>query len=93
MIDEHSKTLEFIIPNDTDYLAKLRAAIKELGTEAGFNTDEVAQIMLSVDEAIANVMEHAYGKGVPDARIILRFFINSKKFQISIQDFNHSNNH
>ena len=91
MINEHSKTLEFIIPNDTDYLSKIRKAVKDLGIEAGFSNDEVAQIILSVDEAIANVMEHAYGEDPnikpEDAKIVLKFDINSKRFQISIQDF------
>ena len=33
MINEHNKTLQYIIPNETDCLAKIRKAVKELADQ------------------------------------------------------------
>lgn len=48
------------IPNETSYLASVRSAVREVVAESGFPEGEFNRLTLAVDEAVTNVMEHAY---------------------------------
>jgi anti-sigma regulatory factor (Ser/Thr protein kinase) len=48
-------------------LATLRRAIAEWATRAGASAETCEDVVLAVNEAVANAMEHAYGPG--DARV------------------------
>lgn len=58
------------IPSQPSFLAPLRAFVTCLAERVGF--DEIAQfqIALAVDEAVANIINHGYGRR-PDGRIWL----------------------
>jgi serine/threonine-protein kinase RsbW len=51
---------EFRIGNETKYLASVREAVRDVVTEASFAAAELNKLTLAVDEAVTNVMEHAY---------------------------------
>lgn len=55
---EESYQASFV--NDTANLARIRAFVREKAQVMGFDADELDRIELAVDEACANVMEHAY---------------------------------
>jgi serine/threonine-protein kinase RsbW len=57
--DERTFTLQ--VPSSTENLALIRDFVTTVGKQAGLSPAEVAQLELAVDEACANVMEHAYG--------------------------------
>jgi anti-sigma regulatory factor (Ser/Thr protein kinase) len=42
----------------------IREFVASVGTQAGLSPEEVAKLELAVDEACANVIEHAYGSDV-----------------------------
>lgn len=57
--------LEF--PSDPELLCVVRGAVQQLAAVAGLSESESRSITLAVDEALANVMRHAYDnqRGLP----------------------------
>jgi serine/threonine-protein kinase RsbW len=55
------KTFSLKVPSSTENLAMIRDFVSNIGVQVGFNEGEVARLALAVDEACANVIEHAYG--------------------------------
>lgn len=55
---EKSFTLQ--VPSSTRNLALIRDFVSAIGAQAGFDDKEVMRLQLAVDEACANVIEHAY---------------------------------
>ncbi len=51
---------EVSIPNDTRYLSIIRKTVIEVITESGFPDHDANLVSVAVDEAIANVIEHAF---------------------------------
>ncbi|MCK4249651.1 MAG: ATP-binding protein [Candidatus Omnitrophica bacterium] len=54
------KKIYMKVPGDTGFLGLVRKAIVELGLKTGFDPDDLAQVEMAVDEACANIMNHAY---------------------------------
>ena len=52
--------LKFLLPSDARYLALIRAAVRELASVSGLADEECCAMTLAVDEAVANVIRHAY---------------------------------
>lgn len=58
------RTFSIHVPSSTENLAMIREFVTSIGTQAGLPPGEVAKLELAVDEACANVIEHAYGSDV-----------------------------
>jgi serine/threonine-protein kinase RsbW len=56
---ENTFTLD--VPSTTENLALIREFVNRVAAQAGMSEVEVGQLELAVDEACANVIEHAYG--------------------------------
>jgi anti-sigma regulatory factor (Ser/Thr protein kinase) len=56
---ENTFTLD--VPSTTQNLALIRDFVTRVAAQAGLTDAEVGQLELAVDEACANVIEHAYG--------------------------------
>jgi anti-sigma regulatory factor (Ser/Thr protein kinase) len=52
--------LKFLVPSNPRFLCVIRAAVGELGSIYGFPDEECRAIILAVDEAVANIIRHAY---------------------------------
>ena len=52
--------MKFIMPSDPRYLPVVRGAIGPLAAAIGWEESECRAITLAVDEALANVIRHAY---------------------------------
>ena len=52
--------LKFLLPSHPRYLSVVRAAVGELGAVSGFTAEECRGMILAVDEALANIIRHAY---------------------------------
>ena len=52
--------LKFSLPSHPRYLAVVRAAVGELSSVSGFAEDQCRALVLAVDEALANIIRHAY---------------------------------
>ncbi len=55
------KTFSLQVPSSTENLALIREFVTTVGAQAGLAEIEIAKLELAVDEACANVIEHAYG--------------------------------
>lgn len=76
------------IPSQPAFLAPLRAFITTIAERCGF--DEVAQfqLALAIDEAVANVINHGYGRR-PDGRVSVKLWriTNGREgIQVVIED-------
>lgn len=79
------------ILSDPANLATVRVAIETGGKQVGFDQKECAAMALAVDEALANVIKHAYG-GVLDKEIKIAIeqlneVDDSRGLMICIRDF------
>jgi len=52
--------IRFSMPSDPRYLCTVRGAIGPLAAAIGWNESECREIVLAVDEALANIIRHAY---------------------------------
>ena len=86
---------ELTVPCDTSYLIRVRTAVMEVVGEAGFPTAQANMVSLAVDEAVANIMEHAYpraegrncddpGSLGQDIQIVLE--ADAARFEVRIRD-------
>lgn len=51
---------ELSVPADTSYLSQVRSAVIEVMGKSMFSPVKANLVALAVDEAVANIMEHAY---------------------------------
>ena len=67
-----SDELHLVVPGSVDYLDRIRDFVTRNAQDAGLQPDQVDAVVLSMDEAVANIVEHAYEEmDVPeDDRII-----------------------
>ena len=73
------------VPSSTENLAMIRDFVKSVGTQAGMGDMEVARLELAVDEACANVMEHAYGDD-KSQEVKIRAMVDEATLQIWVID-------
>ena len=73
------------VPSSTENLALIREFVSSTALQAGFDEKEVAKLELAVDEACANVIEHAYGHDV-NKEVIVRAKLDDEEFAIDIED-------
>jgi anti-sigma regulatory factor (Ser/Thr protein kinase) len=81
-----SLRVTFVMSSDPRYLAVVRAAIGELATAVGWDEAESRIIVLAVDEALANVMRHAY-HGRTDGSIEFECHAAGDELQFRLRDF------
>lgn len=79
------KTIEIKVYSDFIYLAYVRRFVESIGREEVWDNDVIEQVVIAVDEAVTNVMEHAYEckQGCP---VKISFVIEPDKFSICVID-------
>jgi serine/threonine-protein kinase RsbW len=73
------------IPSSTRYLEDVRQFVQSHASDAKFSDDTVEQLKMAVDEACANVIEHAY-KGEGERPIDIAVIVAPDKFMVRIRD-------
>ena len=53
-------SLKLELPSHPQVLCVVRSAVQEFATVVGFNQEECRSIILAVDEAMTNIIRHAY---------------------------------
>lgn len=72
---------------DTTLLGLMRNFVCSVARHVGFSEQEIAEIEISVDEACANAMEHAYEAEHPaDRDVQVELYICSDRLTIRISD-------
>ena len=79
------RTFTLQVPSSTGNLAMIRDFVNSVGEQAGMSPAEVAQLELAVDEACANVIEHAYGHDTTK-EVSVRATIDGDKMEIDVTD-------
>lgn len=79
---------EIITPCDTRNLASIRDMIKATASRSFEDSSIVAKVTLAVDEAVANVMEHAY-EGLDLGDVQVRVITDAEKYVVTIADKGH----
>ncbi len=79
------RTFSLQVPSNTENLAMIRDFVNGIGTRAGLPAADVAKIELAVDEACANVIEHAYGPEVTK-EVTVKATIDEETVQIEVVD-------
>lgn len=73
------------VPSSPENLAMIREFVVRVGEKAGLPSKEVDKLELAVDEACANVIEHAYGDDRA-REISVRAVLDADRVTISVED-------
>ena len=73
------------VPSSTENLAMIREFVSGVGGQAGFGESEIGKLELAVDEACANVIEHAYGHDL-SKDVTVRASFDSDALRIAVID-------
>ena len=73
------------VPSSTENLALIREFVTTVGRQAQFEEAEILNLELAVDEACANVIEHAYGHDITK-EVVVRAKFDEESLQISVID-------
>jgi serine/threonine-protein kinase RsbW len=73
------------VDSSLERLSEIADFVELAARESGMNDDQVYDVQMAVDEACANVIEHAY-RGRPDGTIDIRCEKRGKEFVVTIQD-------
>jgi serine/threonine-protein kinase RsbW len=73
------------VPSSTENLALIRDFVANIGKQAGLAETELSMIELAVDEACANVIEHAYSSD-QSKEVIVRACLDADTITIEVVD-------
>jgi len=77
---------ELSIPSSTEFLSELREAVGRCLASSTFEA-EANRLVLAVDEAVANVIEHAYAHDLEGERKIeVAIEVDEESFSVEIRD-------
>ncbi len=79
------RTFSLHVPSSTENLSMIRDFVKSIGTQSGMGDMDVARLELVVDEACANVMEHAYDSD-SNKEVSIRAIVDDDSVQIAVTD-------
>ncbi|HVN56398.1 MAG TPA: ATP-binding protein, partial [Anaerolineaceae bacterium] len=75
-----------VYPGRYDQLSEISKFVEEAAENAGFSKSEVYSIQLAVDEACANIINHAYG-GEGKGDIACTCETDTRSITITLRDF------
>jgi serine/threonine-protein kinase RsbW len=73
------------VPSSTENLALIREFVTSIGRQATLGDEDINNLELAVDEACANVIEHAYGHDI-SKEVVVRATFNEESLHISVVD-------
>lgn len=79
------RSISTTVESTTDHLLEVRTFIDAAARQFGFGDDEVANIVLAVDEACTNIIKHAYG-GATTGEIRITIVRDGNTFEVRIRD-------
>ncbi len=79
------RTFALHVPSSTENLAMIREFVNSIGAQAGLPPQEGDKLVLAVDEACANVIEHAYGEDLTK-EVSVRAALDDSKIEITVID-------
>jgi len=84
-VSAHEATIT--VTNDTGELSRVREMVREGVAESGFPVKLLNRVTIAVDEAVTNIMEHAF-PDVPNGRgtIEIRQVVDAERYEVTIID-------
>ncbi len=82
---DFERTFQLHVPSSTENLSMIRDFVGGIGERAGMTPSELAKLELAVDEACANVIEHAYGSDTT-REVTVKATLDPDEIQIAIVD-------
>ena len=79
------RTFTLQVPSSTENLALIREFVTSVGRQATLSDEDITNLELAVDEACANVIEHAYGHDI-SKEVIVRAIFDDEALRISVID-------
>ena len=73
------------VPSSTENLALIREFVTTVGKQATMSDEDISKLELAVDEACANVIEHAYGHDITK-EVDVRAVFDEDEVRISVID-------
>ena len=73
------------VPSSTQNLAVIREFVNSIGVQAGLDGMDISKVELAVDEACANVIEHAYGQDI-SKEVVIRATFDDEALRITVRD-------
>jgi serine/threonine-protein kinase RsbW len=73
------------VPSSTENLVLIREFVATIGAQAGLEESDIGKLELAVDEACANVIEHAYGHDITK-EVIVRATFDDETLRIDVED-------
>ncbi|MEI6575637.1 MAG: ATP-binding protein [Bacteroidota bacterium] len=55
--------IQLTVPNQVDYVPLILSVVRNMSEMAGFNTGDILRVEMGVEEAVANVIQHAFNPG------------------------------
>ncbi len=77
--------LRLALPSHPRFLSVVRAAVGELGVIFRLSNEECLAVTLAVDEALANIIRHAYGNR-HDLEIEFECLVNEEQMEFTLLD-------
>lgn len=79
------QTFSLQVPSSTANLVLIREFVNRVGEQSGLDESELAKLELAVDEACANVIEHAYGHNKTE-EVTIRATFDEEEIRIEVLD-------
>jgi anti-sigma regulatory factor (Ser/Thr protein kinase) len=74
-----------VVPSETGFLGLVRDVTQRMAEGAGFDGEASRQIALAADEAVSNVLEHAY-RGEVGHELEIAFVDDGADFVVEVED-------
>lgn len=85
MSEALERTFTLHVPSSTEHLVLIREFVTSIATRAGLDQTDVAKLELAVDEACANVIEHAYQHDA-SKEVTVRAIVDDEALRIHVVD-------
>lgn len=82
----NQRVVELRFPSQADRLCIVRALVKRTAEFVGCDSALAEQLVIAVNEACMNIIQHAYGDDSP-GEIVLEIFNNADTIRFRLQDF------
>lgn len=86
----HDARWNLVVPGTAESLPQIRDLVTHITHCVHFDEDMSGKIEMAVDEACANIVEHAYRDEKPPGEIELRAQLFSDRLEICILDHSHT---
>ena len=87
-MEQIEKKFALTVPSSTENLALIREFVGSIAQQSGMNASDSGKLELAVDEACANVIEHAYGNDTTK-EVIIRATLDEESLSIDVEDTGH----